>query len=113
MIQVRNTTVSVAANTAAESAALPLQPGEGNDQSVYAPPYEHAPFVRLPNGDDIAKALKEQRQREVGSAAHLSAIAAVAATSTGSTTGASLFASLGEPAIALSSNWRSNIWTSN
>jgi len=103
MVQMHNVTVSLAQ---AEERAPQLESAEGNEPPVYAPPYEQVPTVRLPTKEDIAKSLKEQRAREVGSAQQESAIAAAAATSGSGAVNANAFASLGEPAIALSLRFR-------
>jgi len=96
MLQIHNVTVSLAR---ADEGALRPESAAGNEPPVYAPPYEHVPTVRLPSKEDIAKSIREQHEREVGSAQHESAVAAAAAASA-STAGANPFASLGEPAIA-------------
>ncbi|HYS14217.1 MAG TPA: hypothetical protein VEN28_12980 [Burkholderiaceae bacterium] len=103
MVQMHNVTVSLAQ---AEERAPQLESAEGNEPPVYAPPYEQVPTVRLPTKEDIAKSLKEQRASEVGSAQQESAIAAAAATSGSGAVNANAFASLGEPAIALSLRFR-------
>ena len=96
MVQIHNVKVSLAR---ADEGALQPESAAGNEPPVYAPPYEHVPTVRLPSKEDIAKSIREQHEREVGSAQHESAVAAAAAASE-RTAGANPFASLGEPAIA-------------
>jgi hypothetical protein len=115
MIQIQNVTASLAlsderarlgetAAAAAGSSALPLDSGESNDSPVSGPPHEHVPVVHLPSKESITKALKEERDREVGSAKHQSAVANMPAASHGSAIGTSVFAVLGDALAARALN---------
>ena len=75
----------------------PLDAGENDEAPVYGPPPDNVPIVRLPSGEEIAQRLKEQREREVGSAKHESAVASMAADGAAA---ASPYAALGAPLIS-------------
>jgi hypothetical protein len=75
---------------------LPLVGGDGDDAPPAVAPPDNVPNIHLPSADEIAQRLREQRQREAGSATQESAVASMAADGAA----AGPYALLGEPPLA-------------